>query len=153
MTKLRRHLLTILYNAWREAWWWNKGLKVRLGVLFGQYLHFFCFHVYCHITSLCFLCQPIMVKLLTCKIYSFPWRCLLFCLHFHSIVLNLLFLFRFCPESALAFGIYYFRCQVITQLDSWAHISSSGILRWTFNNSLVHNLSIGNKDKDLTFNT
>ena len=47
--------------------WWYKELRVRLGVAFGHYLHFFCLSVYCHVTRLCSLCQPVMVSCLRCK--------------------------------------------------------------------------------------
>ena len=43
------------------------GLTVWLGVGFGQYLHFFCFSIYCYVTCLFSLYQPIMVSCLRCK--------------------------------------------------------------------------------------
>ena len=67
-------------------WWWYKGLRVWLGVAFGQYLHFFCFSLYCYVTCLCSLCQLVMVSCLRLKIYGFPWRLLLFfCLHLANL--------------------------------------------------------------------
>ena len=110
---------------------------------------FFVSFVYCHVTLFCFFRQPVMVSCLRCKNL---WI---------SMTLPIVFLFTL-GKSFMVYSHIGVPCHgtlitknllflVSDHTQSYRLLlqSSSGTLSLTFDNSLVPNLCIGNKEKGL----
>ena len=113
----------------------------------GVYLHFLCLFLYCHVTLLCSLCQTVMVSCLRCKNL---WI---------SMTTSIVFLFNL---GNLPCHLFAHRCTLLWFFNDVKSIvlsfrpyptihpplvSSSGSLSLTFNDGLVPNLCIGNREQ------